>query len=140
VANRVVEFLSSLDTSRAKVVLLDGDLGAGKTTFTKELAGVLGIEREEVNSPTFILKKEYKATHSEFRKLVHIDAYRFLTKDEGRVLRLEEDIENPSTVIAIEWPEKMKHPKADIRVSFSVIDDDTREVGLEYDSLRQTMI
>lgn len=139
-ASRVVEFLSSLQTSRAKIVLLEGDLGAGKTTFTKELAEVLGIEKEDVHSPTFILKKEYKADHSEFRKLIHIDAYRFLSPEEGKILKLEDDIENGSTIIAIEWPEKMNCPKSDLRIIFSVVDDDTREVSLNYETLRERMI
>lgn len=138
-AEKVVEFLSTRKTPRAKVVLLEGDLGAGKTTFTKELANALGIEKEEVHSPTFILKKEYIAAHPDFRKLVHIDAYRFLAKDEDTILKLENDLENSTNVIAIEWPEKMNHPKADIRINFSVIDDDTREVSLMYETLRESM-
>lgn len=139
VANKVIEFLSALQTPRAKVVLLEGDLGAGKTTFTKELASLLGVEKEDVHSPTFILKKEYKTSHREFRKLIHVDAYRFVTKDEGEILRLSDDMENSGAVIAIEWPEKMNHPKPDIRITFSVIDEDTREVGFSYETLREKM-
>lgn len=138
-AEKVVDFLSTRKTPRAKVVLLEGDLGAGKTTFTKELASALGIEKEDVHSPTFILKKEYSAAHPDFRKLIHIDAYRFLSKDEDSILSLEKDIENSTTIIAIEWPEKMNSPKADIRINFSVIDDETREVSLGYETLRESM-
>jgi tRNA threonylcarbamoyladenosine biosynthesis protein TsaE len=132
-AHKVVHMLSSVESSKAKVILLDGDLGAGKTTFTKELASVIGIDKEKVNSPTFTLKKEYHAEHSVFRKLIHIDAYRFATPQEAKVLKLEDDLEEPSTIVAIEWPSKMKYLKADVRLLFSIIDDDTREVKIMFE-------
>lgn len=136
-SERVVELLSgkiSLENySRAKVILLEGDLGAGKTTFTKSLAEQLGINSEDVHSPTFILKKEYKTEHPLFEKLIHIDAYRFTHPTEASVLRLDEDIKNPETLIVIEWPSKMSYLKSDLDIEFNVIDDDTREVTLSYD-------
>ena len=76
-AENVIKTLASESSGRAKVLFLEGDLVAGKTTFAKELASVLGVLKEDVHSPTFILKKEYKTEHPIFRKLVHIDAYRF---------------------------------------------------------------
>jgi tRNA threonylcarbamoyladenosine biosynthesis protein TsaE len=129
----VVHILSNVESSRAKVVLLDGDLGAGKTTFTKELASIIGIDKTKVTSPTFILKKEYDANHALFRKLIHIDAYRFTTPDEAKVLKLEDDLEHQDTVIAIEWPSKMKHFKPDVELLFTVVDDETRDVELTYE-------
>lgn len=132
-AERVVELLSKIKSGSAKVILLDGDLGAGKTTFTKELANALGIDKTKVNSPTFILKKEYQAEHPSFRKLIHIDAYRFNTMDEAKVLRLDDDLQDGNTIVAIEWPTKMKAPKADVQLLFTIIDDDTREVAIQYD-------
>ena len=133
-ANKVVHILSSLESSKAKVLLLDGDLGAGKTTFTKELASVMGIDKHKVTSPTFILKKEYDAEHSLFKKLVHVDAYRFNTPQEARVLKLEENLGNSNTLIAIEWPSKMKYLKADVELLFTIVDDETREVTMVYDN------
>ena len=132
-AHKVLHILSGLETSKAKVILLDGDLGAGKTTFTKEFASVIGIDKATVNSPTFTLKKEYPAAHSVFRKLIHIDAYRFTTPSEARVLKLEDDLDEPYTIIAIEWPSKMKYIKADVHLLFTVVDDDTREVKIMYE-------
>lgn len=132
-AKKVIHLLSSMETDQAKVILLDGDLGAGKTTFTKELAAVLGIDKKDVNSPTFTLKKEYRARHSFFRKLIHIDAYRFIKPEEGKILKLEKDLENPDTIIAIEWPSKMRYVRSDIQLLFNVIDDDTREVKMMYE-------
>ncbi|MCX6753845.1 MAG: tRNA (adenosine(37)-N6)-threonylcarbamoyltransferase complex ATPase subunit type 1 TsaE, partial [Candidatus Nomurabacteria bacterium] len=64
----------------ATVISLSGDLGAGKTTITKEIAKQLGI-KENVVSPTFVIMKIYKLKSSSkhyfnFKKLIHIDAYR----------------------------------------------------------------
>lgn len=129
-AEKVVGLLNEIDHDKAKVIFLEGDLGAGKTTFTKSLASKLGIQKEEVHSPTFILKKEYKATHPIFRKLIHIDAYRFVEPNEEKVLKLEDDMLDPSNIIAIEWPSKMPKKDADIVLSFAVLDDSTRAVTI----------
>lgn len=132
-AERVIHLLVARETSKAKVLLLGGDLGAGKTTFTKELASLLGIDKTKVTSPTFILKKEYEGDHSQFRKLIHVDAYRFNSPQEAKVLKLENDLGKSNALIAIEWPSKMKYPKADIELMFTVIDDVTREVDIVYE-------
>jgi tRNA threonylcarbamoyladenosine biosynthesis protein TsaE len=131
-AERVLQILEEHKPPKAAVLFLEGDLGAGKTTFTKELASILGINKEEVHSPTFILKKEYITENSVFKKLVHVDAYRFLTKEEGKILHLEDDIEKPEAIIAVEWPSKMKAFSPTITLTFSVLEDDTREVVLAY--------
>jgi tRNA threonylcarbamoyladenosine biosynthesis protein TsaE len=117
----------------ASVMLLEGDLGAGKTTFTKSLAACLGIDKESVHSPTFILKKEYTTSHPDFKRLIHIDAYRFTHPDEAKVLRLEEDLKDKEAIIAVEWPTRMSYLKTDITVSFSVVDEHSREITLEYE-------
>lgn len=133
VASGIISTLSNLTSPRAKVIFLEGDLGAGKTTFTKELASVLGITKEDVHSPTFILKKEYTATHHFFKKLIHIDAYRFDTPKEASVLGLPHDLEHHDTLIVIEWPSKMGDTfTEDMTLSFSVVDDDTREIVVNY--------
>lgn len=131
-AEKVYGVLSAHQTPKAKVLFLQGDLGAGKTTFTKELASLLGIEKEEVLSPTFILKKEYTAHNPLFRKLVHIDAYRFAHPKEAKILQLQNDLENPNTILAIEWPEKLDTITPDVHILFETVDDTTREVTLTY--------
>lgn len=134
--DRVVAILSSpvsTEKERATVLLLEGDLGAGKTTFTKELAGALGIPKEEVHSPTFILKKEYGASHSHFKKLVHVDAYRFTHPDEAKVLRLEDDLRNKDALVVVEWPSKMSYIAGDMEICFQVQDEDTRKITLRYE-------
>lgn len=59
----------------ATVIALSGDLGAGKTTLTQELARQLGVT-DTVISPTFVIMKEYAITRGPYTQLVHIDAYR----------------------------------------------------------------
>jgi tRNA threonylcarbamoyladenosine biosynthesis protein TsaE len=132
-AKKVVDTLAASPSPYARVLFLEGDLGAGKTTFTKELASVLGISKEDVHSPTFILKKEYPAEHSFFKKLVHIDAYRFDQPEEAKVLKLERDTSDKESLIVIEWPSKLCGAvDEDMTISFSVVDDDTREITINY--------
>jgi tRNA threonylcarbamoyladenosine biosynthesis protein TsaE len=132
VAKHVVDTLNDVHKNTASVVFLNGDLGAGKTTFSQEVAKYLGVD-DKVVSPTFILKKEYKTTHPRFKKLIHIDAYRFNDPREARVLRLEDDLERSENLIIIEWPEKIPPVQNDITVSFEVVDETTRDVKIEYE-------
>ncbi len=81
------------------VILLDGELGAGKTTFTKGLARGLGIV-SIVNSPTFTIMKKYKSD-DRFRTLYHLDLYRL--DGVGTDFDLEEYIDG-NGMIVIEWP------------------------------------
>lgn len=132
-AKRVSDLLIEDEKEKASVILLEGDLGAGKTTFTKALAHELGIGREEVHSPTFILKKEYSATHPKFKRLVHVDAYRFTHPDEAKVLRLEDDLNDPRTIVVVEWPSKMSYLVSDIELDFKVHDESLRDITLSYE-------
>jgi tRNA threonylcarbamoyladenosine biosynthesis protein TsaE len=119
--------------AQATVILLEGDLGAGKTTFTKALAHTLGIDREAVHSPTFILKKEYKGKHPAWKRLVHVDAYRFTHPDEAKVLRLEDDMADPEALVVVEWPSRMAHLKSDMEIIFRAEDEKTREITIVYE-------
>lgn len=92
---------------KAPVLALTGDLGAGKTAFVKELAKHLGI-KEEVTSPTFVVMKSYAIpAHPFLKTLTHIDAYRIESEDEMRVLGFTELLDDPTRLIALEWPERI---------------------------------
>lgn len=132
-AKKVSEILSKEEKDKARVILLEGDLGAGKTTFTKALARELGVDGEDVHSPTFILKKEYRTQHPTWKRLVHVDAYRFTHPDEARVLRLEEDLNDPNTVLVVEWPSKMTYLASDVELEFAVHDEEMRDITLSYE-------
>jgi len=82
------------------VLALEGDLGAGKTTFVKGLARAWGI-RETITSPTFNLFNIYQGT----RQLVHLDAYRLESGAQADALLIDEFLQSPFC-LAIEWPEK----------------------------------
>lgn len=92
--------------SKATVVGLSGDLGAGKTTFVKAVAKELGI-KTRLSSPTFVLIKKYPLKHKDFKFLFHIDAYRFKNEKELLYLGWEEIIGNKEHLVFIEWPENV---------------------------------
>jgi tRNA threonylcarbamoyladenosine biosynthesis protein TsaE len=86
-----------------KLVLLRGDLGAGKTTLVKGIAaGFEAAEEEDVTSPTFTLVHEY---HGPRANLYHIDLYRVDTQRELETLGLD-DLRSDGSVLLIEWGEK----------------------------------
>ena len=107
--------------SKATVITLSGDLGAGKTYFTKKFGKALGI-KEVINSPTYVIIKNYKIPNkkSSFETLVHIDAYRLESGKELERLGWKEIIENPKNIVVIEWPEMVSGiiPKNAIMVSW----------------------
>lgn len=88
---------------RGAVVVLEGELGAGKTAFVRGLAEGLGVDPEEVSSPTFTLIQEYAGRI----RLFHVDLYR-LSEHEAESLGLEELV--PLGVMAVEWGEKWGRP------------------------------
>jgi tRNA threonylcarbamoyladenosine biosynthesis protein TsaE len=87
------------------VVLLSGELGTGKTAFVRGLALGLGIDPNEVSSPTFALIQEYRGGRV---PLYHADLYRLTTR-EAEDLGLEE-LAEAGGVLAIEWPERLARP------------------------------
>ena len=114
----------------SRVVGLSGDLGAGKTTFSKAVAEVLGVG-EVVSSPTFAIQKQYKTQNAVFEEFVHIDAYRIEDIKEVETLRFAELFSKPKTLVFIEWPEKIAEvlPRETIVLSFETIDENTRKIS-----------
>lgn len=91
----------------AVVVALSGELGAGKTTFTKSLLAALGV-KESVTSPTFILFRPYPLHLDRFQLAYHIDCYRLEDPKELLKLGLKEMLKNPKCIVVIEWAERVK--------------------------------
>lgn len=118
----VTQVLSRLpqEKTHAAILALQGDLGAGKTTFVQTLAKELGVG-EVVQSPTYVLMKSYPINLGQFKKLVHIDAYRLNNAQEFSALKPETFLNDPSVLVAIEWPERVGEalPKPDLTIKFS---------------------
>jgi tRNA threonylcarbamoyladenosine biosynthesis protein TsaE len=89
------------------VILLSGDLGAGKTVFAKGIAAGLGIDPADVSSPSFTLIN----THEGRRTLHHIDLYRLDGADAGR-LGIDEMMDDPGAITVIEWAERLSSAPA----------------------------
>ncbi len=89
-----------------EVLMLSGDLGAGKTKLLQGLALGLGI-KNHINSPTFNILKIYKSK-GRVKYFCHIDAYRLNSEQDLISLGVEEFFNSPETVTAIEWAEKIK--------------------------------
>lgn len=109
---------------KGDTVLLNGDLGAGKTTFTQCVFHALGV-KEVVNSPTFAILKSYEGR--EFT-LHHFDTYR-ITTEEAVEAGFDEVLSDKDAVIFIEWSEMIAPllPKACKVVNISVLDETRRE-------------
>ena len=108
------------------VVLMYGDLGAGKTALTKGLAEGLGVSRDEVSSPTFTIMQEYRGGRL---PLFHVDLYRLNDPREIEDLGLEEIAADG--VLAIEWAEKLPDrlkPSRYIEIQIAHGPEDTRSI------------
>ena len=116
------------DLNPGDVLLLAGNLGAGKTAFVRGLAEGLGISRDDVSSPTFTLVHEYRGGRL---TLYHVDLYR-LDRAAAQDLGLEE-MGVADGVLAIEWPDRLMHalPGA-LHIEIEIVDDTTRRITTNY--------
>jgi tRNA threonylcarbamoyladenosine biosynthesis protein TsaE len=115
---------------RAHLVLLRGDLGAGKTTLVKGIAeGFHAAEADDVTSPTFTLIHEY---HGPDRDVFHIDLYRLEKAGELDSLGLEDLMLEQRNVLLIEWGEKFPRilRQKDAEISIRRVEHDERKVRL----------
>lgn len=87
-----------------EIITLEGELGAGKTTFVQGLADALGAEGP-VRSPSFTIMNLYRIPSGPIREIVHLDCYRLKHPEEIRNLGLEDWLGKKDTVVLIEWPD-----------------------------------
>ena len=112
-----------------EVILLNGDLGAGKTAFSKGIAKALGVTNV-VTSPTFTILNEH---YGEILNFYHFDFYRLEDESELKELGFDEFIGNKNGVCAIEWYQKAPSilPSNAILVDIEKIDENTRKITIK---------
>lgn len=143
ILGRVLEIKESGADGGAVVVGLYGDLGSGKTTFTKYFANQLGIDFDQIISPTFIIQKRFKISDSEknsdgagkqFDNLYHLDVYRIETPEEIKKLNWKEIISDPKNIILIEWANLIEEilPKGTSIIKFETISETERKITTDF--------
>ena len=149
-ATKIIKSHASLKPRMASIIALEGELGAGKTTFVKGFAKALGI-KAKVKSPTFTLMKEYKfpslkrsqntnhktQINSKFKisnskHLVHLDCYRVRDHRDLATLDLKTIFNESHNIVLIEWSERISKilPKKLIRVHIDHIDENKRKITI----------
>ena len=130
IAKDFIEKISVGIYDTALVVGLYGDLGSGKTTFTQAVAKIFDI-KEDITSPTFVIEKIYETKHDNFKKLIHIDAYRLDSSKELLALNWEKILADSRNIIFIEWPERVQDvlPKNHAKIFFKFLSEFEREIG-----------
>ena len=114
-----------------EVILLNGDLGAGKTTFTKFVLQALGV-KDNITSPTFTLMHEYRTKNF---NIYHFDMYRLSDASEATALGFEEYLysEDKSNIVFVEWAENIKDILKGnfIKIDIKLLDDNKRKFEID---------
>jgi tRNA threonylcarbamoyladenosine biosynthesis protein TsaE len=122
-------------TNPGSVIALQGDLGAGKTTFVQGFLEALGADGSYV-SPTFVIMKQYdvpESTINGIRRIYHVDAYRIDDPEDIARLGFAEWCADEQGIVLVEWPERIASivPASATNVSLRWISDTDREIAIE---------
>jgi tRNA threonylcarbamoyladenosine biosynthesis protein TsaE len=115
-------------------VVLFGDLGSGKTTFTQGLARGLGISGQ-VTSPSFLVMRLHTVrTNSTIKRFFHIDLYRTESEQDILAIGITDAFSDPKGVAVIEWGEKLESllPKKRIEVRLEYVDENKRKIHIRH--------
>lgn len=122
------------------IICLDGELGSGKTVFTKGIANALGIN-ESITSPTFTIIKEYNSGEL---PLYHMDVYRLDGNTDGVGI---EEYYNKGGIVIIEWAKTIKDilPEERLEIKFKILDENKRVLiitphGKKYEELCEAVL
>ena len=136
-----IELAQNLESEKFPnmIICLDGELGSGKTVFTKGIANALGI-KESITSPTFNIIKEYDGE----LPLYHMDVYRLDGNTDGYGI---EEYFTKGGVVVIEWSDTIKDilPDEYLHIKFKVVDENKRVLiltphGQKYDDLCEAVL
>ena len=113
--------------NKGGLIALEGDLGAGKTTFTQGFARALDIDK--IISPTFVLVRVHPIPNSE-RTLFHIDLYRLEGQIKIEELGIKDMLSDPDNIIIIEWAEKLGNqlPKDAMKIKIEKVSENERNI------------
>ena len=137
-----IEFAQNIESEKFPnmIICLDGELGSGKTMFTKGIATALGIT-DTITSPTFTIIKEYVGGEM---PLYHMDVYRLDGNTDGVGI---EEYYDKGGIVVIEWAQTIKDilPKEYLHIKFKVIDENKRTLvitpyGTKYEELCEAII
>jgi tRNA threonylcarbamoyladenosine biosynthesis protein TsaE len=133
-----------LAEKRARVLVLEGELGGGKTTFLQGLAKGLGI-KEKILSPTFVILKKFKipnpdpkTRHPRPEFFYHIDCYRIKKEKEILDLGFKKIVSDSKNIVAIEWADNIREilPKDVILIIFKFKDKNKRAITIRWQKKR----
>lgn len=110
---------------------LEGDLGAGKTRLVRGLAAGLGVDRDAISSPSFVLSMEHAGDGGV--RLAHLDAWRMRDESDLDSIGFDELLAAPRTVLAIEWASRIgpRLPAERVEVAIDHVDESTREISID---------
>lgn len=117
------------------ILVLQGDLGSGKTTSAKFIAKYFGVD-EEMTSPTFVIMKNYPLPHEKqgINEIVHMDAYRLHGAPDAESIGLSDHLKRNDVLVIIEWPENIANivPEHAKEIRFEHLDGDSRKITTNY--------
>lgn len=115
----------------ARIFALEGELGAGKTTFIQGFAKALKI-KQRVTSPTFVLMRYYKLLTTHYSLLFHIDAFRLKDWHDLVSLGIKDVFASPGNIILIEWAERVRPilPKKRTKIHIDHLNQTTRRISI----------
>lgn len=120
------KFVALMDD--ATVYAFYGDMGAGKTTFISELCRALGVDEDDMSSPSFSIINEYRSS-STGELIYHFDLYRLENPEEAEDIGVE-DYFYSGALCLLEWPERIEDllPDDTVKVELRVNDDESRDL------------
>lgn len=128
------------------VLLLEGDLAAGKTTLVRGLVRALGGDENDVSSPTFVLLQSYRCAATTISTVHHVDLYRLGERvSDLREIGIEDVLSDPVAIAAIEWPKDalatwIPHDARVWRVVITTQDNDARRIEIRATGVTRTSI